>query len=99
MEIFLQSQDISSKNKFTINVARILINFHAELFYPSIVAIGSMVNHVGNTSFTVKQGVFHLDKCIASAEATCVLMETSTRRPIQVPDSLRRHFLGFESPE
>src|SRR5947209_4745635 len=39
-------------------VARLVIDFRAELFYPGVVDIGTRVLRVGRSSFTVGQGVF-----------------------------------------
>jgi acyl-CoA thioester hydrolase len=61
-------------------VARLTIDFHAELFYPGIIDIGTRVLRIGRSSFTVGQGVFNEDLCAATAEIVCVQMDTETRR-------------------
>jgi acyl-CoA thioester hydrolase len=61
-------------------VARLAIDFHAELFYPGTVDIGTRVLRVGRSSFTVGQGVFMGDLCAATAEIVCVQTSTETRR-------------------
>ena len=61
-------------------VARLVIDFHAELFFPGNVDIGTRVLRVGRSSFTVGQGVFMADLCAATAEIVAVQMNTETRR-------------------
>ncbi len=61
-------------------MARLTIDFHAELFYPGIIDIGTRVLRIGRSSFTVGQGVFNADLCAATAEIVCVQMDTETRR-------------------
>ena len=61
-------------------VARLTIDFHAELFYPGIIDIGSRVLRIGRSSFTMGQGVFLGELCAATAEIVCVQMDTGTRR-------------------
>lgn len=81
----------------SIAVVRLLIEFHRELFYPGTVRIGSTVKRVGKTSFEVAQALFGEGR-IASAEATCVLIDQSTRRPHPVPDELRAYLLAAPRP-
>jgi acyl-CoA thioester hydrolase len=61
-------------------VARLVIDFHAELFFPGNVDIGTRVLRIGRSSFTVGQGVFMADLCAATAEIVAVQMNTETRR-------------------
>jgi acyl-CoA thioester hydrolase len=61
-------------------VARLLINFHAELFWPGTVEIGTGVARVGRSSFTLLQGMFSGSGLVATAEATIVMVDSRTRR-------------------
>jgi acyl-CoA thioester hydrolase len=61
-------------------VARLAIDFHAELFFPGTVDIGTRVLRVGRSSFTMGQGVFMGDLCAATAEIVAVQMSIETRR-------------------
>lgn len=71
-------------------VVRLVIDFRAELRYPGTVDIGTRVIRIGRTSFTMGQGVFRNERCYASGEATCVLIDGKTRRPIPLPEDVRR---------
>lgn len=77
-------------------VARLLTNFHQELFYPGTVRIGTSVRRIGNTSFEVDQVVIGAHGRVASAEATCVLIDEKTRKPRSIPDPLRGYLLDAD---
>jgi len=77
----------------SLAVVRLLIEFSRELFYPGRVRVGSSVTDVGNTSFNVRQALFDGVGCVATAEATCVLIDASLRRPRRVPEGLRAYLL------
>lgn len=79
-----------------IVVGRLVMNFHKELFYPGSVAIGAVVKRVGTASFDVSQGLFRDQDCIASAEATCILIHQQTRRPYPVPVDLKSRMLAAD---
>jgi len=65
-------------------VARLTIDFHAELFWPGTVEIGTGVTRIGRSSFTLAQGLFNRGRRVASAEAVIVLFDKATRgsRPL-----------------
>ena len=62
-------------------VARLAIDFHAELYFPGKVDIGTRVLSIGRSSFTFGQGVFKGELCVATAESVGVQMNDETRRP------------------
>ena len=72
-------------------IARLAIDFHAELFWPGAVEIGTGVTRVGRSSFTLAQGLFSRDRRVASVEAVIVLFDTRTRSALQLPsDTIAR---------
>jgi acyl-CoA thioester hydrolase len=73
-------------------VGRLSIEFHAEIFYPGELNIGSTVTRIGRSSFDILQGVFRDANCVASAVASCVLMHAG--KPHVVPVEMRRHLIG-----
>lgn len=77
----------------SLAVVRLLIEFSRELFYPGLVRVGSSATGVGNTSFSVRQAVFDGTGCVATAEATCVLIDAAQRRPRRIPEALRAYLL------
>jgi acyl-CoA thioester hydrolase len=71
-------------------VARLAIDFHAELFFPGIVDIGTRVLRIGRSSFTMGQGVFMGDLCAATAEIVAVQMNIETRRSAALSPAMIR---------
>jgi acyl-CoA thioester hydrolase len=77
----------------SIVVVRLLIEFRQEVFYPGVVRVGSDVVSVGRTSFNVVQGIFAANGHVATSEATCVMCDAASRKPVQVPDEIRAYLL------
>src|SRR5271163_3413996 len=70
-------------------LARLTIDFLAELRWPGTVDIGSAIRAVGRSSLTIGQGLFVGASCVAAAESVVVLTDATTRRSTPVPDGLR----------
>lgn len=66
-------------------IARLLIDFRAELFWPGTVDIGTGVLKVGRSSFTLAQGMFSEGRLVATTEATIVMVDKQTRRSTPLP--------------
>ncbi len=66
-------------------IARLQIDFRAELFWPGSVDIGTGVVRVGRSSFTLAQGIFNDGRLAATAEATIVMVDKKTRRSTPLP--------------
>lgn len=95
MDLFADPAVSRLLDGLNVVVGRLTIEFHAEIFYPGEVNIGSTVTHIGRSSFEVLQGVFRAGTCVASATASCVLLQAG--KPFAVPDDIRRHLLGDSS--
>ena len=61
-------------------LARLALDFRAEIVWPGEVLIGTRVAAVGRSSVTLQQALFQHDRCVASAESVIVLMDETTRR-------------------
>ena len=70
-------------------IARLAIDFLAELRWPGVVDIGSAILGIGRSSITIGQAVFAGDVCAATAETVIVLTDDTTRRSTPLPDALR----------
>ncbi len=70
-------------------VVRIAINYLGETHFPSTVDIGTGVAHIGTSSYTLAQGLFVGDRCVATAEGVLVRINRETRRPVPLPDDMR----------
>jgi acyl-CoA thioester hydrolase len=63
-------------------VARLAIDFRAELYFPGKVDIGTRVLKIGRSSFVFGQAIFKDDTCVATAESVGVQMNNETRRSV-----------------
>ena len=70
-------------------LARLTIDFRAELHWPGVVDIGSTILAIGRSSLTIGQAVFAGALCAATAETVIVLTDAATRRSTPFPDALR----------
>ena len=71
-------------------IARLVIDFRAELHYPGRVTTATWLNRVGRSSMGLKQAIVSEAGVAAESEAVCVLMDGATRRPTPLPDAMRR---------
>lgn len=61
-------------------LARLLINYRAELNWPGDVTIGSRIVSVGRSSIQLAQAIFQGETCVASGETTIVHFDQTTRK-------------------
>ncbi|MEM0988516.1 MAG: thioesterase family protein [Pseudomonadota bacterium] len=71
-------------------LARVVIDFVAELHYPGSVEVGARLTRVGNKSLSSGYGIFQGPKCIATSEAVNVFYDMETRRSTTPPDRVRQ---------
>jgi acyl-CoA thioester hydrolase len=75
-------------------IARLAIDFRAELHYPGTVRTGTWIAAVGRSSIRFGQEIrsgeiVSGETVAASAESVCVLMDRATRRSTPLPDRVR----------
>lgn len=70
-------------------IARLEVDFRAELNWPGEVVVGSAVARVGRSSFELMQALFQDDVCAATARSVIVQMEETTRRSHPLNDQAR----------
>ncbi len=70
-------------------LARIAVDYLAEITWPGIVEIGTAVKAVGNSSITVAQALFQHGRCVAKAEAVMVQLDPQTHRSVPLSPALR----------
>ena len=78
-------------------IARLLIDFRAQAFYPGEVAIGTRLIRLGRSSVALGQGLFAGDGCFATAEAVVVLIDQSSGSAMALPEALRRALEGVST--
>lgn len=80
-------------------IARLTIDFRAEIVWPGEVEIGTRVAAVGRSSLTLEQGVFQNGRCAARAESVIVLMDEATRRSRPLSPTARDRLTLLMAPE
>lgn len=70
-------------------LARLAIDYRAEIHFPNELRIGVGVLRVGRTSWTTGAGLFVDGRCCATSEAVTVLIDRDTRRPTPLPADMR----------
>lgn len=70
-------------------VVKFTVEYVAELEYPGDVEVGTTIMRVGGSSYTLGQGIFRDDRCIAVAESVTVCVDTETKKPSRIEGELR----------
>jgi len=65
------------------------VRYLAQLHYPGSADIGTRVLRIGNSSYTLGQGLFEDERCVATAEVITVRIDPATGRSGALPDALR----------
>lgn len=76
-------------------IARLVLDFRAEVHWPATVEIGTSVARLGRSSMTLSQGVFVGETCVATAETVIVLMDEATRKSRPLTDEMRERLGGL----
>lgn len=80
-------------------LARVVIDFIAELHYPGAVDVGARIIRLGNKSMTSGYGIFSGERCIATSEAVNVFYDMKSRKSMMPTDDVRAILLGeIENP-
>jgi len=95
-EEHLAGEDDSMLSGFV--VARCAIEFVAALHFPGEVQIGTAVIAVGNSSYTLGQGIFRDGQCIATAEVVTVHVDPHTARSAALPEAYKETLRGLAPP-
>jgi acyl-CoA thioester hydrolase len=96
MSLFAGEDVAEAMKPYSPVVVRLLLEFHAEVFFPGAVRVGTNVVDIGNTSFQVVQCVFKGNDRVASSMATCVLIDRATRKPVRVPEFIRERLQSVQ---
>ena len=71
--------------------------FHRELSFPETIEAGLQVERVGNSSVTYRIGLFRIDEPVplASGRFVHVYVSRMHRRPVPVPEKIRKALKGI----
>lgn len=75
-----------------IMIARLAIDFRSEGRYPGSLDVGIGLARIGHSSITLREGIFDGERCVATAESVCVLVDFALRRPMEVSAAMRARF-------
>ncbi len=76
-------------------LARVEIDYRAEVHWPATLDLGSAVVKVGRSSVTVIQGIFAGERCVATGREVMVMVETATGRSTPIPDDVREKLIAI----
>ncbi len=79
-------------------IARLELDFRGELTWPGEVAIGTRVEAVGRSSFTLMQALFQREQCAALARTVIVQVDDDTRRATSLSATAVARLRDLQSP-
>jgi acyl-CoA thioester hydrolase len=85
MELLCDPKRVPIPRNAQFVIAKLVLDFRAEMHWPGTVEVGTRVERVGRTSATLAQGLFMDELCVAIAESVVALMDTTTRRSMPLP--------------
>lgn len=74
-----------------IVIARLELDYVAEIFWPGRVEIGTIVSKLGNSSFQIDQAMFQGERLVGKARSVLVHLGAD-KRPAPLPDDVRAAF-------
>jgi acyl-CoA thioester hydrolase len=75
-------------------IRRFTAEYHAALNYPGTVDVGTVITRIGGSSYTLGQGVFLNERCIATAEVVTVFFDPQSGKSRPLTDELRAVLQG-----
>jgi len=85
MELLCDPRRVPIPSDAQFVVARLVLEFRAEMHWPGIVEIGTRINRIGRSSVMLSQALFIGDGCVAASESVVLLIDANTRRPAPLP--------------
>jgi len=70
-------------------MARIELDYRAELHWPADIDVGSRLLRIGRSSFSIANGVFKGQTCAATSLTTLVVIDRVTRKSSPIPEAVR----------
>jgi acyl-CoA thioester hydrolase len=92
---FLQDRQITPQgDRHAFVVARLTIDFVAELHFPGTVSIATRPVRIGRSSLTFEQIMLSADRLVSRAQSTVVLIDSQSRRSTPFPDTMRNALMA-----
>jgi acyl-CoA thioester hydrolase len=89
MELLCDPRRVPIPRNTHFVIAKLMLEFQAEMHWPGTVEIGTRVERVGRSSVTLAQALFVNQACVAIADSVVALMEMTTRRPAPLPEETK----------
>jgi acyl-CoA thioester hydrolase len=70
-------------------MARIELDYRAELHWPGDIDVGSRLLRIGKSSFSIGNGVFKGQTCAATSVTTLVVIDRVSRKATPIPEPVR----------
>jgi acyl-CoA thioester hydrolase len=86
--LFNEKGEVVAGNGKAYVIAKLTMDFLAEMNFPGSVRIGTKVLTTGRSSFTLGQAIFLNGKCCSTAQSVIVLTDEQTRRSTPLTESL-----------
>lgn len=98
VELIYNPDDPLLEDGFSFVLAKLDIDYLAEVLWPGTVEIGTRVVKVGRSSVTMQQAVFQAGRLCASAETVVVHFDQATRKSHAFSEAQRETLAGWMSP-
>ncbi|WP_186421158.1 thioesterase family protein [Bosea sp. CS1GBMeth4] len=79
-------------------IARLELDFRAELLWPGEVEIGSRIASIGRSSIRLEQAIFQGGRCAASGITVMVQVDEATRRSRPFSEAVRERLQQLAGP-
>lgn len=79
-------------------IARLEMDFRAELLWPGEVEIGTRIASIGRSSVRLEQAIFQDGRCVASGITVMVQMDETTRKARPFSETVRQQLAELAAP-
>lgn len=86
MELLCDPKRVPLPRNTQFVIAKLVLEFRAEMHWPGTVEIGTRVERVGRSSVSLAQALFMNERCSAIAHSVVALMDIATRRSVPLPE-------------
>ena len=98
MELLYDEQRLTLPPASQFVIARLDLQFLAEMHWPGTVRVGTRVTRIGRCSVVLRQALFLGERRAAVARSTVVLIDAHTRLPQQLPPELMHGLNRLRGP-
>jgi len=76
-------------------IAKLSLDYLAEMHFPGDAEVGSKILSLGRTSFRVGQAIFCGEKCHSTAESIIVVLDSQSGKPTPLTEQLQERLLSL----